>query len=48
LAADLPVAERFPVESQATLREALDHVTNLARQQLDQLKISCLMRKQSG
>ncbi len=46
LAADLPVAERFPAESQAKLREALDHVTNLARQQLDQLKIACLLRKQ--
>ena len=45
LAAGVPDSQRFPEHSQAKLREALDRVTCLARQQLDQIKISCLLEK---
>jgi Rrf2 family protein len=48
LSASVPVAERFPEQSQARLREALDRVTNMVRQQLDQVKISFLLRNQDG
>ena len=45
LAAGVPESERFPEHSQAKLREALNRVTSLTRQQLDQIKISCLLEK---
>jgi Rrf2 family protein len=48
LSASVPVAERFPAESHATLREALDRVTSMVRQQLDQVKISGLLRRKNG
>jgi Rrf2 family protein len=45
LSAAVPESERFPEQSQAKLREALDRVTSLTRQQLDQIKIACLLDK---
>lgn len=45
LAAGVPESQRFPEHSQAKLREALDRVTSLTRQQLDQIKIACLLEK---
>jgi Rrf2 family protein len=45
LEAGVPVSDRFPQHSQAKLREALDRVTDMVRQQLDQIKISCLLER---
>jgi Rrf2 family protein len=38
-----PVAEGLPQESLAKLRQALEQVTTTARQQLSQIKLSCLL-----
>lgn len=48
LASSAPVSEKFPEKSQAKLREALDHVTAMARQQLQQIKIACLIKSANG
>ena len=43
LCTSAPVAEGLPQASLAKLRQALEQVTTTARQQLSQIKLSCLL-----
>ena len=48
LTAGAPIGGGFPDESHTRLREALECVTSTARNQLAQIKLACLLKKQGG
>ncbi len=48
LTASAQISDRFPAQSQVKLRAALDRVTELAREQLGQIKIACLLKTANG
>ncbi|HEV3417224.1 MAG TPA: Rrf2 family transcriptional regulator [Pirellulales bacterium] len=48
LSASAPVVESFPEGPRVKLREVLDQVTAMTRDQLEQIKLSNLLRKPQG